>query len=122
MLMSQTHNGRVTEPATISALVYFFYFSVDLVALSELVDVFREQELQQGEHVMDVVEVIHGLTALYEKLEERSILVNVPLCVDMCLNWLLNVYDRWVEPLREASTFLRSCFFTWYLMILQRSL
>ena len=69
--------------------------AVDLVALSGLVEVFRDQELQQGEHVMDVVEVIHGLTALYERLEEeRSILVNIPLCVDMCLNWLLNVYDR----------------------------
>ncbi|KAM7389244.1 hypothetical protein PAMP_023234 [Pampus punctatissimus] len=68
---------------------------LDLVALSSLGEVFREQELQQGEHVMDVVEVIHGLTALYERLEEeRSILVNIPLCVDMCLNWLLNVYDR----------------------------
>ncbi|KAK5605307.1 Dystrophin- protein 2 [Crenichthys baileyi] len=67
---------------------------LDLVALSSLVDVFREQELQQGEQVMDVVEVIHGLTAMYERLEEqRSILVNIPLCVDMCLNWLLNVYD-----------------------------
>ncbi|TNN72732.1 Dystrophin-related protein 2 [Liparis tanakae] len=68
---------------------------LDLVALSSLVEVFREQELQQGEHVMDVVEMIHGLTALYERQEEeRSILVNIPLCVDMCLNWLLNVYDR----------------------------
>ncbi|KAF3694053.1 Dystrophin-related protein 2 [Channa argus] len=67
---------------------------LDLVALTSLVEVFREQELQQGEQVMDVVEVIHALTALYEKLEEeRSILVNIPLCVDMCLNWLLNVYD-----------------------------
>ncbi|XP_077388222.1 dystrophin-related protein 2 isoform X2 [Festucalex cinctus] len=67
---------------------------VDLVALSNLAEVFREQELHQAEHVMDVVEVIHGLTALYEKLEEeRTVLVNVPLCVDMCLNWLLNVYD-----------------------------
>ncbi|XP_056130505.1 dystrophin-related protein 2 [Lampris incognitus] len=67
---------------------------LDLVALGSLVEVFREQELQQGEHVMDVVEVIHALTALYERLEEeRSILVNIPLCVDMCLNWLLNVYD-----------------------------
>lgn len=71
------------------------FFLVDLVALSSLVEMFREQELQQADHVMDVVEVIHGLTALYEKLEEeRSVLVNIPLCVDMCLNWLLNVYDR----------------------------
>lgn len=68
---------------------------MDLVALSSLAEMFREQELQQADHVMDVVEVIHGLTALYEKLEEeRSVLVNIPLCVDMCLNWLLNVYDR----------------------------
>lgn len=73
-------------------------FAVDLVALSSLGEVFREQELQQGEHVMDVVEMIHSLTAMYERLEEeKSILVNIPLCVDMCLNWLLNVYDRWVE-------------------------
>lgn len=70
-------------------------FAVDLVALSSLGEVFREQELQQGEHVMDVVEMIHSLTAMYERLEEeKSILVNIPLCVDMCLNWLLNVYDR----------------------------
>uniref|UniRef100_A0A672N923 Dystrophin-related protein 2-like n=1 Tax=Sinocyclocheilus grahami TaxID=75366 RepID=A0A672N923_SINGR len=67
---------------------------LDLLKLSSVADVFREQELQHAEHVMDVVEVIHALTSLYEKLEEeRSILINIPLCVDMCLNWLLNVYD-----------------------------
>ncbi|KAK1804496.1 hypothetical protein P4O66_020497 [Electrophorus voltai] len=67
---------------------------LDLLKLTSLVEVFREQELQHGEYVMDVVEVIHALTALYERLEEeRSILINIPLCVDMCLNWLLNVYD-----------------------------
>lgn len=71
--------------------------SVDLVTLTGLVDIFREQDLQEAERVMDVVEMIHSLTTLYEKLEEdRSILVNIPLCIDMCLNWLLNVYDRWV--------------------------
>uniref|UniRef100_W5LQ57 Dystrophin related protein 2 n=1 Tax=Astyanax mexicanus TaxID=7994 RepID=W5LQ57_ASTMX len=67
---------------------------VDLLKLTSVTDVFREQELQHGEYVMDVVEVIHALTALYERLEEeRSVLINIPLCVDMCLNWLLNVYD-----------------------------
>ncbi|KAA0709508.1 Dystrophin-related protein 2 [Triplophysa tibetana] len=67
---------------------------LDLLKLSSVVDMFREQELLQSEHVMDVVEVIHALTSLYERLEEeRSILINIPLCVDMCLNWLLNVYD-----------------------------
>ncbi len=79
-------------------LAYFCVcvFLVDLLKLSSVVDVFREQELQHAEHIMDVVEVIHALTSLYEKLEEeRSILINIPLCVDMCLNWLLNVYDRY---------------------------
>uniref|UniRef100_A0A3P8USV5 Dystrophin related protein 2 n=1 Tax=Cynoglossus semilaevis TaxID=244447 RepID=A0A3P8USV5_CYNSE len=67
---------------------------LDLVTLTGLVDIFREQDLQEAERVMDVVEMIHSLTTLYEKLEEdRSILVNIPLCIDMCLNWLLNVYD-----------------------------
>uniref|UniRef100_A0AAY4EJB9 Dystrophin related protein 2 n=1 Tax=Denticeps clupeoides TaxID=299321 RepID=A0AAY4EJB9_9TELE len=67
---------------------------LDMLTLASVVEVFREQELQQAERVMDVVEVIHALTALYERLEdERGVLVNIPLCVDMCLNWLLNVYD-----------------------------
>ncbi|KAJ8348737.1 hypothetical protein SKAU_G00273260 [Synaphobranchus kaupii] len=67
---------------------------LDMLTLGCLRDVFREQELQQGEHVMDVVDVIRVLTRLYERLEEeRGVLVNIPLCVDMCLNWLLNVYD-----------------------------
>ncbi|XP_056625465.1 dystrophin-related protein 2 isoform X2 [Triplophysa dalaica] len=67
---------------------------LDLLKLSSVVDMFREQDLLQSDHVMDVVEVIHALTSLYERLEEeRSILINIPLCVDMCLNWLLNVYD-----------------------------
>uniref|UniRef100_A0A8C8LPL8 Dystrophin related protein 2 n=1 Tax=Oncorhynchus tshawytscha TaxID=74940 RepID=A0A8C8LPL8_ONCTS len=44
--------------------------------------------------VMDVLEVIHALTSLYKQLEEKhGVLLDIPLCVDMCLNWLLNVYD-----------------------------
>ncbi|MCJ8733978.1 hypothetical protein PDJAM_G00230140 [Pangasius djambal] len=67
---------------------------LDLLKLTSVAEVFREQDLQHSEYMMDVVEVIHTLTALYERLEEeRSVLINIPLCVDMCLNWLLNVYD-----------------------------
>lgn len=72
-----------------------FSFLVDLVTLTTALEIFNEHDLQASEQVMDVVEVIHCLTALYERLEEeRGILVNVPLCVDMSLNWLLNVFDR----------------------------
>lgn len=43
---------------------------------------------------LSVSEMINCLTTLYDILEQNHrTLVNVPLCVDMCLNWLLNVYD-----------------------------
>ncbi|XP_072482512.1 dystrophin-related protein 2 isoform X4 [Notamacropus eugenii] len=79
---------------------------VDLVTLNTALEIFNEHELQPSEHVMDVVEVIHCLTALYERLEEeRGILVNVPLCVDMSLNWLLNVFDSGRSGKMRALSF-----------------
>lgn len=71
------------------------FCAVDMVTLATALEIFNEHDLQPSDRPMDVVEVIHCLTALYERLEEeRGILVNVPLCVDMSLNWLLNVFDR----------------------------
>lgn len=72
------------------------FCAVDMVSLATALEIFNEHDLQPSDRAMDVVEVIHCLTALYERLEEeRGILVNVPLCVDMSLNWLLNVFDRY---------------------------
>lgn len=69
-----------------------------MVTLATALEIFNEHDLQPSDRAMDVVEVIHCLTALYERLEEeRGILVNVPLCVDMSLNWLLNVFDRYLS-------------------------
>uniref|UniRef100_A0A7N4NGB2 Dystrophin related protein 2 n=1 Tax=Sarcophilus harrisii TaxID=9305 RepID=A0A7N4NGB2_SARHA len=79
---------------------------LDLVTLNTALEIFNEHDLQPSEHVMDVVEVIHCLTALYERLEEeRGILVNVPLCVDMSLNWLLNVFDSGRSGKMRALSF-----------------
>ncbi|KAM6427267.1 dystrophin-related protein 2 isoform 4-T6 [Liasis olivaceus] len=79
---------------------------LDMVTLSTALEVFTEHELQPSDHVMDVVEVIHCLTSLYERLEEeRGILVNVPLCVDMSLNWLLNVFDSGRSGKMRALSF-----------------
>ena len=45
--------------------------------------------------MMSVTEVTHGLMALYEHLAaSHSNIVNVPLAIDLTLNWLLNVYDQ----------------------------
>ncbi|ELK29803.1 Dystrophin-related protein 2 [Myotis davidii] len=82
------------------------FLSMDLVTLTTALEIFNEHDLQASEHVMDVVEVIHCLTALYERLEEeRGILVNVPLCVDMSLNWLLNVFDSGRSGKMRALSF-----------------
>ncbi|KFR10740.1 Dystrophin-related protein 2, partial [Opisthocomus hoazin] len=79
---------------------------LDMVTLATALEIFSEHDLQPSDRAMDVVEVIHCLTALYERLEEeRGILVNVPLCVDMSLNWLLNVFDSGRSGKMRALSF-----------------
>ncbi|KFQ30480.1 Dystrophin-related protein 2, partial [Mesitornis unicolor] len=79
---------------------------LDMVTLATALEIFNEHDLQPSDRPMDVVEVIHCLTALYERLEEeRGILVNVPLCVDMSLNWLLNVFDSGRSGKMRALSF-----------------
>lgn len=90
-LSSHPHHFPPTSDPSACAL-----YSVDMVTLATALEIFNEHDLQPSDRAMDVVEVIHCLTSLYERLEEeRGILVNVPLCVDMSLNWLLNVFDRY---------------------------
>ncbi|XP_068104175.1 dystrophin-related protein 2 isoform X2 [Hyperolius riggenbachi] len=67
---------------------------LDLVTLPLVSQIFSIDILQSSDHVLDVLDVIRCLSSLYERLEEeRGLLVNVPLCVDLTLNWLLNVFD-----------------------------
>ena len=66
--------------------------------MSTAVEAFEQQGLRQNEQLVDVVQLGSCLTNIYTRLEKQySSLVNVPLCVDMCLNWLLNVYDMYVH-------------------------
>ncbi|XP_072914482.1 dystrophin-related protein 2 isoform X3 [Hemitrygon akajei] len=68
---------------------------LDLLSISSASDIFSQYKLQQSDQTIDVLEIIQCLTTMYDHLEqERGIIVNVPLSVDMCLNWLLNVYDN----------------------------
>uniref|UniRef100_A0A452UPA4 Dystrophin n=1 Tax=Ursus maritimus TaxID=29073 RepID=A0A452UPA4_URSMA len=67
---------------------------LDLLSLSAACDALDQHNLKQNDQPMDILQVINCLTTIYDRLEqEHNNLVNVPLCVDMCLNWLLNVYD-----------------------------
>ncbi|KAL8190371.1 UNVERIFIED_CONTAM: hypothetical protein K2H54_050730 [Gekko kuhli] len=70
---------------------------VDLLSLSAACDALDQHNLKQNDQPMDILQIINCLTTIYDRLEqEHNNLVNVPLCVDMCLNWLLNVYDTYV--------------------------
>ena len=61
-------------------------------------EVFDQHGLKQNEQLLDIAQLAACLTALYQRLEHSNAhLVQVALCVDMCLNWLLNVYDTYVR-------------------------
>uniref|UniRef100_A0AAR2KC62 Dystrophin n=1 Tax=Pygocentrus nattereri TaxID=42514 RepID=A0AAR2KC62_PYGNA len=67
---------------------------LDLLGMSTACESFEQHNLKQNEQFIDIMQMINCLTSIYDRLEQQhSSLVNVPLCVDMCLNWLLNVYD-----------------------------
>ncbi|XP_030642262.1 utrophin isoform X2 [Chanos chanos] len=67
---------------------------LDLLDLDVAQSTFQQHKLTQNSQLLTVPEVINCLTTIYDGLEqEHKDLVNVPLCVDMSLNWLLNVYD-----------------------------
>ncbi|XP_039603451.1 utrophin isoform X2 [Polypterus senegalus] len=67
---------------------------LDLLELNVAQDIFEQHKLNQNDQLLNVPDVINCLTTIYDGLEENhKDLVNVPLCVDMCLNWLLNVFD-----------------------------
>lgn len=89
LLLSPTALPSITHPPSSSA--------VDLLDLSVAQNTFEQHKLTNNNQLLSVPDVINCLTSIYDGLEqEHKDLVNVPLCVDMCLNWLLNVYDTYV--------------------------
>ncbi|XP_033874683.3 dystrophin-like isoform X3 [Acipenser ruthenus] len=67
---------------------------LDLLDLGVAQNIFEQHKITQNDQLLNVPDVINCLTTIYDGLEQNhKDLVNVPLCVDMCLNWLLNVYD-----------------------------
>jgi hypothetical protein len=71
---------------------------VDLVSVNRAIDAFDSHGLRaQNDKLLDVTDMISVLATIYEALAtENPSLVNVPLCLDLAVNWLLNVYDRYV--------------------------
>jgi chromosome segregation ATPase len=68
---------------------------LDLLSLSAALESFDSHGLRaQNDKLIDVPDMVTVLTSLYELIAaDNSSLVNVPLCLDLAINWLLNVYD-----------------------------
>ena len=43
--------------------------------------------------LVDVLQIINVLVAAFERAEHKES-INIAQCVDLVLNWLLNVFDR----------------------------
>ena len=66
--------------------------------MNNAIDAFDQHGLRaQNDKLIDVIEVISTITTMYEGIkEDHPNLVNLPVCVDLVLNWILNVYDTYV--------------------------
>ena len=74
-----------------------WYFPVDLVNLDACTKAFEQHNLQntKNENYIGVRDMVNVLNSIYASIEAYKDKINVPFCVDLTLNWLLNVYDRW---------------------------
>ena len=64
--------------------------------LAHAVEAFDGHGLRaQNDKLIDVPDMLTVLATLYETIAAESHdQVDMPVCLDLCLNWLLNVYDR----------------------------
>ena len=67
-----------------------------MVTLQSAVDAFDSHGLRgRNDKLIDVGEIIECLSSLFETAaKEHPEIINVPLSVDLTLNWILDVYDR----------------------------
>lgn len=56
-----------------------------------------------NDELIDVGEMINVLSSIFNNVEKaRKDAICVPQCVDLTLNWLLNVYDRYRTKLNGS--------------------
>jgi len=71
--------------------------ALDLLNLSTAIDTFDSHGLRaQNDKLIEVADMVTVLSSLYDKIAADKVTspINVALCLDLALNWLLNVYDR----------------------------
>ena len=79
-----------------------------MLDLKSAIFAFEQHGLTSARHdnIIKIPEIVVILTSIYEAVhEDEPDEVSVPLCVDLCLNWLLNVYDpsRYSGQIRVLS-------------------
>ena len=78
------------------------HLSVNDVDLSTVRTVLDKSKLDDNDALMDVTAIITVLLQIYKETEkqlaeskENKPKINIPMCTDLALNWLLNVFDRY---------------------------
>ncbi|XP_033212091.1 dystrophin isoform X3 [Belonocnema kinseyi] len=68
---------------------------LDVLSLSAALEQFDSHGLRaQNDKLIDIPDMVTVLTSLYEIIAaDNATQVSVPLCIDLAINWLLNVYD-----------------------------
>ncbi|XP_026823545.1 dystrophin, isoforms A/C/F/G/H isoform X3 [Ooceraea biroi] len=68
---------------------------LDMLSLSTALEQFDSHGLRaQNDKLIDIPDMVTVLTSLYEVIAaDNTTQVSVPLCIDLAINWLLNVYD-----------------------------
>ncbi|KAL0109188.1 hypothetical protein PUN28_014342 [Cardiocondyla obscurior] len=68
---------------------------LDMLSLSAALEQFDSHGLRaQNDKLIDIPDMITVLTSLYDLIStDNPTQVSVPLCIDLAINWLLNVYD-----------------------------
>ncbi|EEB13705.1 dystrophin, putative [Pediculus humanus corporis] len=67
---------------------------LDMIPLSAALEAFDNHGLRaQNDKLLDVPDMVTVLRSMYEKSNDKSEKLNLPLVLDLVINWLLNVYD-----------------------------
>ena len=73
--------------------------TVNVIALDKLAKTFSTiPDSEDNPGLIGVSDIVNFLVNVYDPLTDHSgslRTVNIPLAVDLILNWLLNVYDRY---------------------------
>jgi len=71
-------------------------FKVDLLNLHDAVAILAQRKLTGlNEKSMEIGDIVMTLLPIYEHVYKQhpELLKSLPLAIDLCLNWLLNIYD-----------------------------